>query len=733
MKKNTERRGGSDGDGAISGQVELVTYRNEDNGFSVLKVKVRGHRDLVAVVGTASAVNPGEWLSAEGEWVRDPKFGRQFKAREIRTAAPDTLEGIERYLGSGLIKGIGPEYASRLVKVFGRDVFDVIENASARLERVEGIGTVRRKRIKDAWEEQKVVREIMTFLFSHGVGTSRAYRIYKTYGDRAIETLQRDPYCLARDIRGIGFRTADLIGERLGVKKDSMLRARAGVEYVLSEWTGQGHCACPVEQLVADAERILEIDDDRIRRAIDEGISNERLMREPGPLDSDLIFLPPLYHAERHIARRFRALMSTGHPMPPIDVAKAIEWVEKKLKLTLSDSQREALGITASSAVSVLTGGPGVGKTTLVRALVRIFTAKRLRVVLCAPTGRAAKRLSESGGLEARTLHRLMEFDPGSGRFRHGRDAPLEGDVFIVDESSMLDAVLAAQFTDALPDRAAVIWVGDKDQLPSVGPGSFLRDVIRSNVIPVAGLTTVFRQAAQSGIVTNAHRINEGAAPDFPGDSGDGDCFFIQAEEPEKGADLIRKLVRESVPRRFRLDPVRDIQVLAPMMRGELGVRHLNDVLQSALNPKGEEVERFGTVFRVGDRVMQTENDYDKNVFNGDIGWIRSIDAEERELTVEFDGRRVKYEWQELDELQLSYAVTIHKSQGSEYPCVIIPVHTQHYVMLQRNLIYTALTRARTLAIFVGTRKALGIAVKRAEARERITMLRQRLQDELRP
>jgi exodeoxyribonuclease V alpha subunit len=713
----------------LDGQIERVVFRNEENGFCVLRVKVRGHKDLVTVTGTVPTVNSGEWMTADGEWLLDPRHGQQFKAGQIRMSQPDTLEGIEKYLGSGMIKGIGKEYAARLVKTFGREVFDIIENSSGKLLKVEGIGRLRKDRIKQAWDEQKSVRQIMAFLFSHGVSTTRAFRIHKVYGDKAIELVQRDPYCLARDIRGIGFLIADQIAMRLGITKDSDLRARAGLEFVLGELTSNGHCASIRNDFLSRTAELLEVDLQITERALDYSLEHERLIQRADFQGNDLVYLPKLYFAEIALAKRVQALGTARHPCPAIDIDKALGWVQQKTGIELAHAQRAALKTAVESKVMVITGGPGVGKTTLVNSVLMVLRAKKLRVALCAPTGRAAKRMTETTGMEAKTIHRLLQYNPGTGGFIHCADNPLECDVLIVDESSMIDIVLASQLADAIPVHAAFIIVGDADQLPSVGPGRVLQDMIHSKKIPVAHLNEVFRQAATSRIIMNAHRINQGQMPEFPESQEVSDCYFIESDEPEKAVKLVGKLIKQSIPEKFHFDPLEEIQILTPMQKGELGARSLNQTLQQLLNPRGDEVERFGYVYRTGDKVMQTENDYDKDVYNGDMGRVYKIDAELSEMIVDFDGRKVVYDFRELDELVLSYAITIHKSQGSEYPCVIIPLHTQHYVLLQRSLIYTAITRAKKMVIVLGTKKALSLAVSRAESRERTTTLTERLQE----
>ncbi len=718
-------------DSRLDGQVERIVFQNEENGYAVMRVKVRGHKDLVTVVGTASSINPGEWLAADGEWITDAHYGSQFKAESMRVSSPDTIDGIKKFLGSGIIRGIGKEYAERLVKTFGRDVFDVIEHSSAKLQTVEGIGPGRRANIHAAWEEQKGIREIMSFLFSHGVSTARAFRIYKTYGERAIELIQRDPYCLARDIRGIGFLIADEIAQTLGIAKDSELRARAGIEYVLQEFTSNGHCAAPRGDLKTRTVDLLDIPPDQVSAALEHLIENKRLILDEDRKGRILIYLPKLYFAEWNFSKKLTELNYGKHPCPKIDFEKALDWVQKKTHIELSKNQCEALKIAVQAKVMVITGGPGVGKTTLVNSIIQVLRAKEMKIALCAPTGRAAKRLSETTGLIAKTIHRLLKFNPGTGGFVHDDRNPLKGDIFIVDEASMIDQVLAQQFLQAIPQRAAVIFVGDADQLPSVGPGRVLRDIIASKVVPSINLTEIFRQAAESRIVTGAHLINQGQLPEFP-EEGDksSDLYFVESEETSRALAIIQKMVSESIPKRLGFNPIEDIQILTPMQKGELGAKNLNQVMQALLNPRGNQVERFGVVFREGDRVMQTENDYDKEVFNGDLGRILSVDETNGDVVVKIDDQRVTYQFRELDELVHAYAITIHKSQGSEYPCVIIPMHTQHYVLLQRSLLYTAVTRAKKFAVLVGTKKAMGLAVSRAESRKRVTTLKERLQSQ---
>ncbi|MBP2294118.1 SF1B family DNA helicase RecD2 [Azospirillum rugosum] len=713
----------------LSGLVERVTFHSPETGFCVLRLKVRGQRDLVTLVGHAASISAGEFVQASGAWVNDRTHGLQFKADFLRATPPTTVEGIEKYLGSGLIKGIGPVYAKKLVKAFGDAVFDVIEQQPDQLRKVTGIGPKRAQRIVAGWADQKIIREIMIFLHSHGVGTSRAVRIFKTYGPDAIQLITENPYRLARDIRGIGFKTADAVAFRLGIEKTAMIRARAGISYALAEATDEGHCGVPTAQLVPMAAKLLEIEPPIVETALGLELTEGTVVADT--LDGEpCVFLAGLHRAELAIADRLRRLAEGRVPWPSIDTDKAIPWVEEKAGITLAEGQREALRRAVASKLMVITGGPGVGKTTLVNSILTVLKAKQLTIALAAPTGRAAKRLSESTGLEAKTIHRLLETDPQAGGFKRDETYPLDCDLLVVDETSMVDVPLMNALLRAVPGRAALLLVGDVDQLPSVGPGQVLGDVIASGAVPVVRLTEIFRQAATSRIIVNAHRINAGQMPDWPRagtrEAEESDFYFVEAATPEVGVARVIEIVRDRIPRRFGFDPVRDVQVLCPMNRGGMGARSLNIELQAVLNPPGElRVERFGWVFGVGDKVMQVENDYDKEVYNGDLGIVSAIDPEEGTLTATFDGRPVTYEYGELDEIVLAYATTIHKSQGSEYPVVVIPVVTQHYTMLQRNLIYTGVTRGKRLVVMVGQRLALAMAVRGAQARRRWSKLRE--------
>ena len=760
----------------LAGSIERVTFHNADNGFCVLRIKARGHRDLVTVVGHAAEISAGEWVTASGTWVNSREHGQQFKASFLRASAPTTAEGIEKYLGSGMIRGIGPIYASKLVSAFGAEVFEVIEQAPERLQEVPGIGQVRAGRIARAWADQKVVREIMVFLHSHGVGTARAVRIFKTYGNEAVQVMAENPYRLARDIRGIGFRTADAIAALLGIAATAMIRLRAGINYALLEASGEGHCGLPTAELLKLAGELLAVErpvpsppaEPKAPKGSQQLEQQSVAAAKPPPhreapttrvplepaviqvaLDLELsegsvvadalageaaIFLAHLHRDERRIGEVLQELVQGTPPWGAINAATATGWVEQRLGLELAASQKLAVEQALASKVVVITGGPGVGKTTLINAILRILAAKKLRLQLCAPTGRAAKRMAETTGLEAKTIHRLLEYDPAAHGFRRGVELPLECDLLVVDETSMVDVPLMASLLAAIPPEAALVLVGDVDQLPSVGPGQVLADLIHSGALPVARLTEVFRQAASSRIITTAHAINAGTIPDLrpPSDGGSTDFYFLPADTPEQAVALILKVVAERIPARFGLDPIGQVQVLCPMARGGCGSRSLNIELQKLLNPDPvEQVERFGWRFAPGDKVMQIANDYEKEVFNGDVGTVDGIDVDNSELSVQFPSseagpqgsRVVVYGWGELDHLVPAYACTIHKSQGSEYPAVVVPLLTQHYPMLQRNLLYTGLTRGKQLVVLVGQKKALAMAVKNHLARRRYTKL----------
>nr|VFK02122.1 MAG: exodeoxyribonuclease V alpha subunit [Candidatus Kentron sp. H]VFK02841.1 MAG: exodeoxyribonuclease V alpha subunit [Candidatus Kentron sp. H]VFK05281.1 MAG: exodeoxyribonuclease V alpha subunit [Candidatus Kentron sp. H] len=712
----------------LSGQVARVVFHSEETGFCVLRVEVRGHADPATVVGSAASVAPGEYVECQGQWTNDRTHGRQFKAEHLQVVPPGTREGIERYLGSGMVRGIGPHFARKLVKAFGEQVFDVIENEPERLTELPGLGPKRRAAIVAAWAEQRAVRDIMVFLRSYGLGTARAVRIFKTYGNEAIARVRENPYRLALDIQGMGFATADALAERLGIPRDAPMRARAGVLHLLQELSAEGHCARQRATLVTDAATLLTIPAPVIETAIETEIRDKRLTLEPIG-DEPCVFLTALRNAEVGVADNIRRLL--GHPAPwgTIDTEKAATWVEQKTGLALSDSQRQGVFAAVSSKLTVITGGPGVGKTTVVNSILRILRAKGANPLLCAPTGRAAKRLSESTGFPASTVHRALEFDPAILGFKRNQNHPLETDLVILDEASMVDIVLMSQLVRAIPDRAGLIMVGDVDQLPPVGPGSVLADVIASQRVTTVRLTEIFRQAATSQIVANAHLVNRGVIPErSPPDAPSSDFYVLAMEAPETIRERLLYMVAERIPRRFGLDPIRQIQVLTPTNRGPLGTQALNAALQERLNPDaGPAVTRFGWTFAPGDKVVQRVNNYDKNAFNGDVGYVARIDTEEERMTVNMDGREIPYGFGELDELSLAYAMTIHKAQGSEYPAVVVTLATQHYTLLARNLLYTAITRGRGLVVIVCQSKALAMAVRNIPSVHRLTKLAERL------
>ena len=732
----------------VAGTVERVTFHSEETGFCVLRVNAARRREPVTVVGTAVTVGPGEFVEATGVWVNDRSYGLQFRAEHLRVVPPSTLEGIEKYLGSGMIRGIGPHFAAQLVRAFGAEVFEVIENEPDRLRELPGIGPKRQSQVIAAWAEQKAVREIMVFLQSHGVGSARAVRIYRLYGDQAVDRVRENPYRLALDVRGIGFRTADAIAQSLGFDPDSIPRARAGIRHVLQELAAEGHCAGERGALVEATAELLEVETQVVEGALARELADDELVDETRDGDS-WVYLPVLHRSERGAAGHLaRLLAGGGLPWGDIDPEKAIPWAEQRVGFELSGSQREAVVCAIRERVAVITGGPGVGKTTIVNAVLTIVRAKGVRARLCAPTGRAAKRLAESTGLEASTIHRLLEFDPATGGFRHGLDHPLDTDLVVVDEVSMVDVILANQLFRAIPDHAALLLVGDVDQLPSVGPGSVLAEIIGSERVPTVRLTEIFRQAESSRIVVNAHRINRGESPEYPRPparsegSGSGaenranaepsDFYVIPVRDAEEARDRLLQVVTERIPRRFGFDPMAELQVLTPGRRGGLGAAALNAELQSRLNPgSAAGVNRYGTTFARGDKVLQTVNDYQKEVFNGDIGRITAVDLEEQTLTVDFDGRPVPYAFSELDELSLAYAITVHKSQGSEFPAVVMPLTTQHYMLLQRNLVYTGVTRGKRLVVLVAEPRALAIAVRRFESVQRRSRLADRLRGDI--
>jgi exodeoxyribonuclease V alpha subunit len=718
----------------LQGQIERITYTNDENGYTIAKVKVYGRRDLVTVVGNLLAPTPGEILKMQGEWGTHPKYGEQFRVVQYKSLVPASVYGIEKYLGSGLIKGIGPIMAKRIVKTFGKETLDVIEQEVEKLAEVEGIGKKRVEMVRKAWADQKEIRQVMLFLQSHGVSSSYATKIFKTYGNDAIEVVQENPYRLATDIFGIGFLTADRIAEKLGFAKDSELRAEAGILYVLHQLADDGHVYYPLEPLLTECQEILEVDHGILLRALDTLGAGQRIVQ--GDLDENedsrgghqAVYLAKYHLSETNIAARLRTLITAPKAIRPINPGKAIAWVQQQLDITLASRQVEAVRRALTSKVVVITGGPGTGKTTIINAILKIFAKARVKFLLAAPTGRAAKRMSEATGHDAKTIHRLLEYSIQKGGFQKNDKTPLKCDLLIVDEASMIDTILMHHLLKAVPLNATLILVGDVNQLPSVGAGAVLQDIIASRAVPVMELNEIFRQARESLIIVNAHKINQGLMPTFrPSGHKLEDFYFIEQEEPEKVLGIILELVKERIPNRFGFDPIDDIQVLTPMHKGLVGAGNLNQELQQALNPGPDSLTRGGRNFRLHDKVMQIQNNYEKEVFNGDLGRIVRIDPESQEVVIDFDGRKVPYDYADLDEVVLAYAISIHKSQGSEYPVVVIPILTQHYVLLQRNLIYTAVTRGRKLVVMVGTRKALAMGIKNDKTKRRYTFLRNRL------
>jgi exodeoxyribonuclease V alpha subunit len=699
--------------------VERITYQNAENGYSVMKVKVKGYDDLVTLVGNLLEVPAGSVLLCEGEWRVDKRYGQQFQCETWEEVMPATAYGIEKYLGSGLVKGIGPKFAKLIVGHFGTDTIEVIETDIERLHEVPGIGKKRVEKIRESWEKQKDIKNVMLFLQGFGVSTAYAAKIYRQYVKESIEKVKENPYRLADDIWGIGFKTADGIARKMGYEMNDERRLRSGLIYTLNQLADEGHCYAEEEQLIATARQLLEADEECIRTAMTHALETEDLM-----LDGTAIYLPPFYYAECGTANRLCTLVHTKEVGSIFTARFDLAKLQRETGIEYDDVQVEAIRQAIASKVMVLTGGPGTGKTTTTKAIIAALQSAGMRILLAAPTGRAAKRMSEATGMEAKTIHRLLEYNPQDG-YKRNDENPLEGDALIVDECSMIDIILMNNLTKALPTTMRLVLVGDIDQLPSVGAGNVLRDIIDSGVIPVVRLTRIFRQAQSSRIVMSAHAINRGCFPDISNGQHT-DFFFMKQEEPEKVAETIVSLVRDRLPKAYR-QPTANIQVLTPMQRGVVGAANLNMALQQALNHNTVALARGGYTFKEGDRVMQLRNNYDKDVYNGDLGYVRSVDMEERTLTVDFDGQTVEYEASELDELTLAYATTIHKSQGSEYPIVVMPVLMTHYVMLQRNLIYTGITRAKKICVLVGQTKALAYAIHNMKVLKRNTRLKERL------
>ena len=705
---------------SLKGYIDRITYHNPENGYTIARLVVKGKRERATVVGAVASLREGENIEIQGDWVNHPRFGRQFKIEAYRLIPPSTLEGIQKYLGSGLIKGVGAVSARRIVAHFGQETLDIIDADPLRLLEVPKLGRKRVELIAQAWEEQRQIKDVMVFLQSHGITTGYAVKIFKEYGQEAIERVRENPYRLERDVMGIGFRIADRIAQNMGVASDAPQRVQAGIRYLLNQAADDGHVYLPAVELMERAKEILGINAELIPPAL------ESLRADDGLVTEDLhYYLPPLYHAEVGAASSLKRLLRTPAAVKPARPDAPAE----KDGLQLAARQQEAVELAGTQKVMVLTGGPGTGKTTVTRRILAQFERAGLKVALCSPTGRAAKRLAETTGREARTIHRLLEFAPAERQFRKGYDDRLQIDALIVDEASMIDIALMNALLRALPDTARLVAVGDVDQLPSVGPGNVLRDIIDSTKVPVVRLDEIFRQARESHIVSNAHLINSGEMPVIDNKEST-DFFFLEEEEPAQVARQIEELCACRLPGHGGFDPLQDIQVLTPMYRGETGALSLNQLLQERLNPQGEAFRQGETEFRVGDKVMQIKNNYDKGVFNGDTGVVVGLDREKQIARVRFDAV-IEYGFADLDELTLAYAISTHRSQGSEFPVVVLPLTTQHYVMLQRNLLYTAVTRAKRMIVIVGTRKALQLAIDNDEVAGRYTTLRQRLRGEV--
>lgn len=718
---------------ALSGLVERVTYYNPENGYSVIRINPDDYHGpgensegLITVTGNLPELSPGEYLRLHGEWINHPRHGLQFSIQKLEQAIPATLEGLKRYLGSGLLKGIGPKLAERIVKHFGEETIDVIENTPHRLREVQDIGKKRSKQIIMAWQEQKQVKEIMIFLHSHGITTNLAVKIYKHYGDEALDVVKNDPYQLARDLFGVGFKTADQIAQSLGLPQDHPTRIEAGIINILEEMIRDGHVYCPENKLITDVSELLAIDRVKIPIAIQNLTKIEMVVLDKVPHNEgekeSVVYQRPYYYAEVEVSNRFQ-ILSNSFPSKLSDVPPSFVEISD----ALSDEQNQAVKMALSNPVSILTGGPGTGKTTTLKALISIMKSANKKFALSSPTGRAAKRLSEATEQSASTIHKLLEYSPIQG-FGINDKNQLKVDIIIVDEASMLDLMLANNLLKALEPGTHLLLVGDIDQLPSVGAGDVLRDIITSQIAPVTRLSKIYRQAANSHIVKSAHKINQGLIPEFPEDSND--FFRFPAKDPQDAVNWVENLVVERIPKKFGFDPLKEIQVLVPMYRGPAGIHAINERLQNVLNPSSPlkpERKSHGQIFRSGDKVMQIKNDYQKQVFNGDIGYILDVSQIDHSMTIQFDGRDVLYDWNETDLLVLAYAISIHKAQGSEFPVIILPLLTQHYLMLQRNLLYTAVTRAKNLCILVTNKKTLSIAVKNNRVAERYSGLSYRL------
>jgi len=709
---------------SITGTVEKIVYRNEENGYVIAKISLEKNEEkLTTIVGSMASVNIGETYELKGEWVNNPKYGWQFNFENYQLILPTSLLGLKRYLSSGLIKGVGPATADRIIKHFGGKTLEVLENNLQRLTEIEGIAEKRIRVISKSWEEQKEIKRVMIFLQSYKITTGYAVKIYKTYGNSAIEKLKENPYRLVDDVFGIGFKIADRIAQNLGIEPNSPARIKAGIKYSLNELANQGHCYGVINEIIEKGSELLEVEESLVEKALEILKNNNEII-----VQEDRVWLPLYYFAELGVGKKLIELLKFPQQIISLDVQKKIRYLEKRYDFSFAEEQKEAIRKVLLNRVLVLTGGPGTGKTTTTLGLIELFEELKLKIILAAPTGRAAKRMSETTGRKAKTIHRLLEYSPKNGTFTRDAENPIKTEVIILDEVSMIDILLMNSLLKAVLPGTFLILIGDVDQLPSVGPGNLLKDIIDSETIPVVRLTKIFRQDWRSLIIVNAHRVNEGKYPVIKGER-ERDFYFIEEEDPQLAAQKIINLCTVRLPSKYKIDPVDDIQVLSPMYKGEVGADNLNYSLREALNSKGKEIKYGNYSFRINDKVMQIKNNYDKEVFNGDIGRINHINVEDHILEVNFYGRKVCYDFSELNELVLAYAITVHKSQGSEYRIVIIPVMTQHYLLLQRNLLYTGITRAKDMVILIGTKKALWIAIKNNKTFHRNTSLRERLRE----
>lgn len=715
----------------FKGHIERIRFRNEENGYTVALFNVENNKYPITIVGTLHSLNVGETLQVSGEWTNHPKYGRQLMLSSYETITPITLEGILKYLGSGMIKGIGPVYSKKIVDKFGLSSLDIIEKEPHKLAEIDGFGEKRIETVKKAWEEQKGIKDIMVFLQGYGITPAYAVKIYRQYNNNAIKIVSENPYRLAHDIFGIGFKIADKIAQNVGIPKNSLTRAKAGIMYVLEELSEQGHVYYPYDLLIEESNKILEIDQIIIQNAIEHLLSEKELVMESISANifenTKAVYLPRFYTAETEISEKLNRLLKYPKTIKLANIETALKNIQNSINITLSEEQIRAIQNSVENKVLIITGGPGVGKSTITKAIVALYKNIGHNVLIAAPTGRAAKRITETSGYEAKTIHRLLEYSPQEGKFKRNETNPLESDVVILDEASMIPVMLMYHLLKALPEKTTLILIGDVDQLPAVGAGNVLKDLINSGVIPTVKLTKIFRQAETSNIITNAHIVNAGKMPAIHKNSSD--FLFIEKESPEHILSEIIRLVSEEIPRKYGFDPLHDIQVLTPMHKGIIGAGNLNIELQKSLNKEKTAITRGFKTLKIKDKVMQIKNNYDKDIFNGDIGFISEIDEENQEITVNFDSRPIKYEFTDIDELTLAYACSIHKSQGSEFPAVVIPITTNHYIMLQRNLLYTGITRSKKLVVIVGTKKALAIAVKNNRPVNRYTLLEHRLRN----